>query len=70
MRKSKVSKTAAKVISEAIYDTLKCCKNKDQRETLINLHGNIIKQWDLGNISMENVDIMIDCFDREQAERG
>jgi len=70
MRKSKVSKTAAKVLSDAIYDTLKCCANADERRTLVNLNNNIIKQWDLGNVSMESVDIMVDCFDRERAERG
>ena len=69
MRKSKISKTAAKVISDAIYDTLKCCNNPDERRTLVNLNNNIIKQWNIGNVSMESVDIMVDCFDRERADR-
>jgi hypothetical protein len=68
MRKSKVSKTAAKVIAVAISDTLNLCRTPEERAVLVNLNNNIIKQWDIGNISMESVDIMVDCFDRERAK--
>ena len=68
MARSKVSKTAAKVISDAIYDTLKNRNTPTERAVLNNLNSNLIKQWDLGNISLENSNIITDCFERERAE--
>jgi len=69
MSKSKVSKSAAKVISDIIYETLKQCKTADERRTLVNLNDQIIKaRYADESISYESCEIMIDCFKREKVE--
>ena len=69
MAKSKISKTAAKVFSDLLYETLKQCRTPEQREVLINLNDNIIRRrYKEEDISYESCDTMINCFDRERAE--
>ena len=69
MRKSKVSKTAAKVVLEAICDTLKECRTPEERAVISRLNSNLIKQWDKGNMRIDESMLITSCFDleREQA---
>ena len=69
MRKSKISKTAANVFSDIMYETLKKCKTADERRVLINLNDEIIKQrYQNETIGDDSCEIMINCFDRERAD--
>ncbi len=68
MRKSKISKTAANVFSDILFETLKKCETAEERKVLINLNNEIIKQrYQNETISYESSEIMINCFDRERA---
>ena len=67
MSKSKVSITAAKVISDIIYETLKKCQNVEQRRALITLNDEIIKSRHQDEtMGYEQQEIMINCFERER----
>ena len=69
MAKSKISKTAAKVVSDLLYETLQECKSPEQRAVLVALNDKIIKRrYETQDISYESCEAMIDCFDRERAK--
>ena len=68
MAKSKISKTSANLISDILYETLKRTISPEQREVLLVIHDEIIREWDRGNISMEQSLILTNCFDREKEE--
>ena len=71
MAKSKISVTAAKVISDIIYETLKNCTNVEQRRAIVELNNQIIKKrYEDEDISYESCEAMINCFDRERVALG